>query len=41
MRDEIQALLDNLDMRLANGEIKQDAYDKLVSKWQSRLDEMA
>jgi membrane protease subunit (stomatin/prohibitin family) len=39
-KDEIQALLDNLDMRLASGEIKQDAYDKLVSKWQSRLDEM-
>jgi membrane protease subunit (stomatin/prohibitin family) len=39
-RDEIQALLDNLDMRFANGEITQDAYDKLVSKWQSRMDEM-
>jgi membrane protease subunit (stomatin/prohibitin family) len=39
-RDEIQALLDNLDMRLASGEITQDSYDKLVSKWQSRLDEM-
>jgi membrane protease subunit (stomatin/prohibitin family) len=39
-KDEIQALLDNLDMRFANGEITQDAYDKLVSKWQSRLDEM-
>lgn len=39
-RAEIQALLDNLDMRLANGEITQDAYDRLVAKWQARLDEM-
>lgn len=39
-RQEIQDLLDNLDTRLANGEITQDAYDKLVAKWQARLDEM-
>ena len=39
-RDEIQGMLDSLDMRLANGEITQDAYDKLVAKWQARLDEM-
>jgi membrane protease subunit (stomatin/prohibitin family) len=37
---EIQALLDNLDMRLANGQIDQATYDKLYSKWQARLDEM-
>ncbi len=40
-RQEIQALLDNLDMRLANGEISQEAYDRLVAKWQKRLDEMS
>lgn len=39
-RQEIQGLLDNLDTRLASGEITQDAYDKLVAKWQARLDEM-
>ncbi len=39
-RGEIQALLDNLDMRLANGEISEAAYERLVAKWQARLDEM-
>jgi membrane protease subunit (stomatin/prohibitin family) len=39
-REEIQALLDNLDMRLANGEITQEAYERLVAKWQAKLDEM-
>jgi len=39
-REEVQALLDNLDMRLANGELTEDAYNKLVEKWQKRLDEM-
>lgn len=37
---EIQSLLDNLDMRLANGEISEAAYERLVAKWQSRLDEL-
>jgi membrane protease subunit (stomatin/prohibitin family) len=37
---EIQALLDSLDMRLANGEISEAAYERLVAKWQARLDEM-
>ena len=36
-RDEIQALLDNLDMRLASGAITQDTYNTLVAKWQARL----
>jgi membrane protease subunit (stomatin/prohibitin family) len=39
-RQEIQDLLDNLDTRLANGEITQESYDKLAAKWQARLDEM-
>jgi uncharacterized membrane protein len=34
---EIQALLDSLDMRLANGEISEAAYNRLVEKWQARL----
>lgn len=39
-KEEVQALIDNLDMRFANGEITQENYDRLVAKWQSRLDEM-
>jgi membrane protease subunit (stomatin/prohibitin family) len=34
---EIQALLDSLDMRLANGELSEAAYNRLVEKWQARL----
>jgi len=37
---EIQTLLDNLDMRLANGEISESIYEKLTAKWQKRLDDM-
>lgn len=40
-RAEIQALIDNLDLRLANGEIGEATYDRLVSKWQQRLQEMS
>ncbi|NDJ33970.1 MAG: SPFH domain-containing protein [Chloroflexi bacterium] len=36
---EIRSLLDNLDMRLANGEISEKAYDRLYEKWQARLEE--
>ncbi len=39
-REEIQALLDELDVRLAKGEISEAAYERLVAKWQKRLDEM-
>lgn len=38
--EEIQNLLDNLDLRLANGEITEAAYERLHAKWQQRLDEM-
>lgn len=38
---EVQALLDNLDMKLANGEISESIYKTLVEKWQKRLDSMA
>jgi membrane protease subunit (stomatin/prohibitin family) len=37
---EIQAFLDNLDMRLGNGEISEAVYDKLYAKWEARLKEM-
>jgi membrane protease subunit (stomatin/prohibitin family) len=34
---EIQATLDNLDMRLAAGEISEETYNKLYAKWEARL----
>jgi membrane protease subunit (stomatin/prohibitin family) len=36
-KEEIQALLDNLDMKLATGEISEAVYNKLAAKWQERL----
>lgn len=36
-REEIQAMLDNLDMRFANGEISEEAYNRMVAKWSERL----
>jgi membrane protease subunit (stomatin/prohibitin family) len=38
--EDIQALLDNLDARLAAGEISEKIYDRLYTKWEKRLDEM-
>ncbi|MCL4247615.1 MAG: SPFH domain-containing protein [Anaerolineae bacterium] len=37
---EVQAMLDSLDMKLANGEISETVYNRLVEKWQQRLSEM-
>jgi len=37
---EIQATLDNLDMRLAAGEISEETYDKLYAKWEARLKQL-
>ena len=37
---EIQATLDNLDLRLANGEISESTYNKLYAKWEAKLKEM-
>jgi len=37
---EIQVLLDNLDNRLANGEISESIYERLYQKWEKRLNEM-
>lgn len=36
-RREIQALLDKLDVRLANGEISETIYKTLADKWDKRL----
>jgi membrane protease subunit (stomatin/prohibitin family) len=37
---QVQAMLDNLDMRFANGEISEETYKNLTSKWQQRLKDM-
>ncbi len=34
---EIQTMLDNLDMKLASGEISEAVYNKLYAKWEDRL----
>ncbi len=39
-REEIQAMLDSLDIRFANGEISEAAYNRLVEKWTKRLEEL-
>lgn len=40
-REEIQALIDNLDARLVAGELSEATYNRLVEKWQARLDSMS
>lgn len=37
---QVQAMLDNLDMRFANGEITEATYNNLSAKWQQRLKDM-
>ncbi len=39
-REEIQALLDNLDMKLASGELSEEVYNRLYTKWQERLNQL-
>ncbi len=36
-KEEIQAMIDSLDLKLANGEISEDTYKRLVAKWEERL----
>lgn len=38
--EQIQETLDNLDMRLAAGEISEDLYNRLYTKWEERLEEL-
>jgi len=38
--EEIQSTLDNLEMRLAAGEISEELYTKLSAKWEKRLEEL-
>ena len=37
---EVQALLDQLDTRLANGEISESTYNRLYAKWEQKLKDM-
>ena len=37
---DVRAMLDNLDNRLAMGEISEKVYNRLYSKWQKRLEEL-
>ncbi len=38
--EQIQAMLDSLDLRLMNGEISEALYQKLLVRWQARLNEI-
>lgn len=37
---EVRQLLDNLDMRFANGAISEETYKNMTAKWQQRLKEL-
>lgn len=37
---DVQAMLDNLDMRLASGELSESVYEKLYKKWEQKLQEL-
>lgn len=39
-KEEISAMLDSLDMKLASGEISEDVYNRLYAKWQERLSQL-
>jgi hypothetical protein len=39
-REEVQALLDQLDAQLVAGKISEAAYNRLVEKWTQRLKEL-
>jgi hypothetical protein len=38
--EEIRAYLDQLDVKLASGEISEKTYEKLTEKWEARLKEL-
>ncbi len=39
-KEQIQAMIDSLDMKLASGEISEENYNRLVAKWQERLSQL-
>jgi len=40
-KEEIQKFLDTLDAKLLSGEVSEPIYNRLVEKWQKRLDELS
>jgi HEAT repeat protein len=38
--DQVQAMLDQLDVRLANGEISEATYTQLAARWEARLKQL-
>jgi len=40
-KEEVQKFLDTLDAKLLSGEISEPIYNRLVEKWQKRLDELS
>jgi membrane protease subunit (stomatin/prohibitin family) len=39
-KEEIEAMIDSLDVKLMNGEITEATYQRLLEKWQARLKEL-
>lgn len=39
-KEEVQAMIDGLDVKLMNGEISEATYQRLLEKWQARLKEL-
>ena len=39
-KEQIQAMIDSLDVKLMNGEISEETYKSLVAKWQERLKQL-
>jgi membrane protease subunit (stomatin/prohibitin family) len=39
-RERVQQTIDNLDEQLAAGKISEETYNRLVAKWQKKLDEL-
>ena len=39
-KEEIQAMIDSLDVKLMSGEISETVYQRLLEKWQKRLEEL-
>lgn len=39
-REQVQAILDQLDVRLVNGEISEATYNRLHQRWQDRLESL-
>jgi len=40
-REKIEEMLDKLDERFANGEISEQVYLTMQSKWQKRLEQLS